>query len=725
MRGHVPAWLQNRQSFLATGDINPDNDCQWCQASVDRFAWTVLAAATVCGNQTDDECTNPDTCDGAGTCLANDEAVTTTCGDDGTECTKQDYCNGIGGCTDNGHVEVDAPCGDATFDECTNPDTCDGAGACLDNHEPTTTTCGDDGTECTKQDYCNGIGGRTDNGYVDADTPCGSDSDTECDNPDTCNGLGTCGSNQEPSGETVTCGDTEQPCTYQDYCDGNGGCQDRGFKPATTTCTGNANGGACDKDATDHCSGTDNTCVDTFQPSSYVCEPETAPNGAYRCMEAVRCSGTNSACRLPDIISYDPNRVCRPSVAPCDPEEYCSGPQACSPDVRWSIGQECPGAADCELPYSCDASGNCNSNGNRSDTASCRAPANDCDLRDICGDPFAAGDPRNRTNFDDYPECGPDIKKPDGDSCTNGAFAGTRFSGECITISNCRYNIDCPDGYVCNNGECAAVSVDHGYGDDCVGKRVCDQNSVDPGAICTFSVDCRDAAHPGGNCVPGIFGDCGSDGRGPLVCCAGMGADGIGFAAAPGQKGRCQQCCATDYFDVTVTGCGEFDCCDGKCTDILTDPHNCGGCAHNGGVECDNLVNACSPAVLGCEEGTRGSECIMQNACLARTIRLPCTLRAACRTPNWFPTPCAITAIFSAPPPISAARPMPTVGAYLEAATTLLDDARWIRRTLTPNARLTANARTRLIPTESAGLPLAPALFSISPQVLALQMAIR
>ena len=32
--------------------------------------------------------------------------------------------------------------GDETDDDCTDPDTCDGAGSCLDNHETAGTACG-------------------------------------------------------------------------------------------------------------------------------------------------------------------------------------------------------------------------------------------------------------------------------------------------------------------------------------------------------------------------------------------------------------------------------------------------------------------------------------------------------------------------------------------------------------------------------------------------------
>lgn len=50
-----------------------------------------------------------------------------------------------------------SPCGDATDDECTNPDTCDGAGTCQDNHEPAGVPCTADTDICTR-DVCDGEG---------------------------------------------------------------------------------------------------------------------------------------------------------------------------------------------------------------------------------------------------------------------------------------------------------------------------------------------------------------------------------------------------------------------------------------------------------------------------------------------------------------------------------------------------------------------------------------
>ncbi|MCZ6655113.1 MAG: hypothetical protein O7D91_19055, partial [Planctomycetota bacterium] len=109
-----------------------------------------------CGDGPDGQCETQDTCDGAGACVDNHEAVGTNCGAAGTECTNQDTCDATGGCTDNGFVGDGAACGSAADTDCTNPDTCL-SGACDPNDEASGTVC-DDLVACTANDECDGAG---------------------------------------------------------------------------------------------------------------------------------------------------------------------------------------------------------------------------------------------------------------------------------------------------------------------------------------------------------------------------------------------------------------------------------------------------------------------------------------------------------------------------------------------------------------------------------------
>ena len=61
-------------------------------------------AGTACGDQTDSECDNPDSCDGGGACLANHES-------DGTACDDTQFCNGDDSCNSGICEHAGSPCG--------------------------------------------------------------------------------------------------------------------------------------------------------------------------------------------------------------------------------------------------------------------------------------------------------------------------------------------------------------------------------------------------------------------------------------------------------------------------------------------------------------------------------------------------------------------------------------------------------------------------------------
>ncbi len=224
----------------AEGDFNPANECEQCLPDISSSDWSPALKGTACGDPTDTECNSPDSCDGAGNCEANLKPDGSACTDDGNDCTTDvcqagdcahpnrpfgspcgspadtdcdnpDTCNGAGTCLSNFEAPA-TPCGDPTDADCNNPDSCDGAGACLANLEPDGTECTDDGNQC-KDDVC--AAGVCEHPNEPVGFPCGSPNDTQCDNPDTCNGFGICQDNHEPDG--FPCGDGES-CTTGDAC---------------------------------------------------------------------------------------------------------------------------------------------------------------------------------------------------------------------------------------------------------------------------------------------------------------------------------------------------------------------------------------------------------------------------------------------------------------------------------------------------------------------------
>jgi len=152
-------------------DLNPSNDCQACIPDVSTTQWSPRAEGSACGNHADTECDSPDACDGTGICEVNFKPDGIPCSDEvpANVCTK-DFCQ-TGLCT---HPPEPAglACGDPSDTECDNPDTCDGGGGCAPNLEGAGHACGDPSdTECDHADICDGLGGCLDNLAADG-TAC-------------------------------------------------------------------------------------------------------------------------------------------------------------------------------------------------------------------------------------------------------------------------------------------------------------------------------------------------------------------------------------------------------------------------------------------------------------------------------------------------------------------------------------------------------------------------
>jgi hypothetical protein len=109
------------------------------------------APGDACGDQNDTDCSNPNTCDASHVCQPNDEPNGSDCPEDSNECT-DDVCDEAGACT-HPPKPPNTPCGSSSDTECTDPDTCDGAGNCEKNKESNGTPC-NEGDICTSPDSC-------------------------------------------------------------------------------------------------------------------------------------------------------------------------------------------------------------------------------------------------------------------------------------------------------------------------------------------------------------------------------------------------------------------------------------------------------------------------------------------------------------------------------------------------------------------------------------------
>ncbi|NOT00389.1 MAG: hypothetical protein HOP29_07150 [Phycisphaerales bacterium] len=124
---------------------NPDT-CDGAGVCVDNLE---LPGFT-CGDPLDSDCDNPDTCDGVGVCEDHLEPDGLACTSDFNDCTN-DFCD-AGFCT-HPNSDEGTSCGDPTDTDCDNPDTCNGLGTCLDHLELDGTVCSDQNV-CTGPDLC-------------------------------------------------------------------------------------------------------------------------------------------------------------------------------------------------------------------------------------------------------------------------------------------------------------------------------------------------------------------------------------------------------------------------------------------------------------------------------------------------------------------------------------------------------------------------------------------
>jgi len=140
---------------------------------------------------------------------------------------------------------------------------------------------------------CNGNGGAgggactpATNG-TDPNNNCAAASQDSCDFDGQCNGSGAC---RFWAAGTACLSQANTECTNPNTCDGTGTCLDN-HEPITAPCTGASQGGVCDDDAADHCTGSSNSCVDVYEAAVTVCRSASG-----ECDVAEQCTGASGSC---------------------------------------------------------------------------------------------------------------------------------------------------------------------------------------------------------------------------------------------------------------------------------------------------------------------------------------------------------------------------------------------------------------------------------------------
>src|SRR5262249_45169452 len=141
-------------------------------------------------------------------------------------------------------------------------------------------------------------------------------------------------------------------CDLVENCTGSSAsCPANSFASSAAPCTGASQGGVCDVDASDHCVGGANTCVDVFQSSSTVCRA-----AAGVCDATENCTRSSGSCPVDSRVAS--GVVCWASAGVCDPSEACDGINTtCPADAKSASGTVCRSSAGvCDLSEACDGS---------------------------------------------------------------------------------------------------------------------------------------------------------------------------------------------------------------------------------------------------------------------------------------------------------------------------------------------------------------------------------
>src|SRR5205823_2508701 len=147
-------------------------------------------------------------------------------------------------------------------------------------------------------------------------------------------------------------------------------CPADAFASATTSCTGSSNGGSCDNDSGDHCSGSGNACVDAFQPATTTCR-----GAAGQCDVAETCTGSTGACPADAFAPATTSCTGSSNGDACDNDagDHCSGSGNACVDAFQPATTTCRAAAgQCDVAESCTgSSGACPADTFASSTTSC------------------------------------------------------------------------------------------------------------------------------------------------------------------------------------------------------------------------------------------------------------------------------------------------------------------------------------------------------------------
>ena len=170
-----------------------------------------------------------------------DLCLNVDCSGAGNECNTASCDPATGLCTILTPVVAGAACGDPSDTTCDNPNTCDGSGSCQANNEPTTTSCRVSAGSCDVGEFCDGVGNCPADGFADPSTVCRASAGI-CDVGENCTGGSAACPADGFLDNTNVCRTSAGACDLADNCPGNSAaCSPDALNPSGTECRASIN----------------------------------------------------------------------------------------------------------------------------------------------------------------------------------------------------------------------------------------------------------------------------------------------------------------------------------------------------------------------------------------------------------------------------------------------------------------------------------------------------
>lgn len=374
---------------------------------------------------------------------------------DGNSCTN-DLCDSSTGVVTHSNKTFGSACGSQVQNSCTNPDTCDASGNCLANNTTNGAPC-DDGDTCSQSSSCQGgvctganprPNGTACSDGLDCTSGAGTCSGGKCIEPNA-----VCGGSTPFCIETPTCAGSAE-CGAQGPCTGGicaAGYVCWGCLPEPKPCTSNADcpsSRPCENSVCRNCAA-DAGCVTRYcSPFSHVCINVRHHD---QCQDSVFCNG-DEVCDI-----FGSCQPANPPEADCPPGTVCNeaGDDCveCVDTSNCPTGRYCNTAA--HICVDCLSNAHCNDGNSCNGIETCNISSGVCVAGSpvVCSQTqICTINVCNPSNGLCEPRAAEIVSCSQQNPCPQGFICGP--SGFCVPGMSCTDNNGCTVSDTCQNGAC-------------------------------------------------------------------------------------------------------------------------------------------------------------------------------------------------------------------------------------------------------------------------------